>query len=300
MKNGSLSPQLKSHEDIKKVLKRIEVSLPLADGRAVNTLLTYFPIEAGKSTHQQFLHLIKESLLYNFVFSCSEVEKRLNVRNEKAAEYLFKKAVRKISKATAHGELGELLLFTLLDVYIKAPKILSKISLKTNRRMPVYGADAVHGQMLGDEFVIYLGESKLHTKFNGAAMKAVKSIKNASSKYEEELDLIDSHLDFPGIDAELKERLMGFFDPFSEDDQQPKIHSPCFIGFANPEMIAGSKSEQEFIDNYLEVAKDHIGLFFEKAESEGINIDETSLFILPYSCVESMVDDFIEYVGVKK
>lgn len=295
-----LQPQLKNFEEIKKILQKAEFDTTLPDGREVSTLLVYLPIKSGVSSYTEFFDLIKSELLANFVLSCSEIEKKLNVWNDDAAEKLFEKSLRKMSKKTAQGELGELILFTLLDVYFGAPKILSKVSLKSNRKMPVFGADAVHGQFLNGRFRIYLGESKLYTSYTSAATAAVKSIKSAKEKYFEEFDLLDSYMDFPNISKTLEEKLISILNPFSDKDVSEIIHSPCFIGFAEPEMIRDSSSSDEFIEKYKELAAKYMAEFYEKLEGTGVAINDASLLLLPYSSVDHLVTDFIKYLGVKE
>lgn len=298
--NDFLQPQLTNARELRDILKQVEVTINLSDGREVNTLLVYLPIRSGKSCHKEFFEMIKDGLLYNFVFSCSEVEKKLGVSSKDSAKKLFEKALRKISQKTAHGELGELILFTLLDVYFRAPKILSKVSLKSNSRMPVFGADAVHGQFVDGGFKLYLGESKLYKEFKSAIPKAVKSIKSAMEKYNEEFDLLDSYIDFPGINENLEKTLLELLDPFSDADFSEIIHSPCFIGFAEPEIISGATSDDDFIEKYINLSKKYVEDFFEKLEGQQVSVDEASLLLLPYSCVDSLVKEFVEYVGVKK
>lgn len=295
-----LQPQLKNPQEIKNILKNVNVTHVLHDGRKVQTLLVYLPIENGVSRHEDFLEVIKASILYNFVFSCREIEKKLGIDDTGSATRLFERAIRKISETTAKGELGELILFTLLDVYFQAPKILSKISLKTNPKMPVFGADAVHGQYIDGNFRLYLGESKLYKSFTSAASKAALSIRTAKDKYGDEFDLLESHMDFPNIDSELEEKLLSLLDPFSDKDLSDIIHSPCFIGFAEPEIISQAVTEEDFIAKYSELALSYIGDFYHKVEYHGTSIDEVALMMLPYSNVDALVDDFIKYLGIKK
>lgn len=295
-----LQPQLKNHQEIKNILKQVNVTHVLSDGRKVKTLLVYLPIKNGVSSHDDFFEKIKNGILYNFVFSCREIEKKLGVEDTNSAKRLFERAIRKISQKTAKGELGELILFTLLDVYFKAPKILSKISLKTNPRMPVFGADAVHGQYINGEFRLYLGESKLYKSFKSAASEAAKSIKTAKDKYSDEFDLLESYMDFPNIDSELEEKLLNLLDPFSENDISELIHSPCFIGFAEPEIIGQAVTEDDFVVKYSELALAYIGDFYHQVEHHGSNIEEVALIMLPFSCVDVLVDDFKAYLGIKK
>jgi hypothetical protein len=115
--------------------------------------------------------LVKNCLLANFVYSHDHIERRLDIENPEAVEMLFQRAVAKLSQHTAKGELGEMILFTLLDVYLGAPKILSKVSMKTSRRMPVYGADAVHAQYVNGALRLYLGESKVYSSFTKCSFK---------------------------------------------------------------------------------------------------------------------------------
>jgi len=184
-----LKTQLQNTESIRGVLREVEVTFEFKS-RHVNTLLVYLPCRDGICDTSTLFSEIKESILANFVFSCSAIEDKLSIASKKTPEDLFKKAVRKISIHTAQGELGELLLFTLLEVYFEAPKILSKISLKTARRVPVFGADAVHAQYVDGKLRLYLGESKLHKNFTNAASSAITSMSNALDKYNDEYDII--------------------------------------------------------------------------------------------------------------
>lgn len=295
-----LEPQLKNSQAIKAIVKELDLKLEHTDGRELNTLLVYLPTKEGATCYELFFKTIKEGILSNFVFSCTEVEKKLGIKSKNTPEELFDRAIRKLSKHTAKGELGELILFTLLDVYFGAPKILSKVSMKTNPRMPVFGADAVHGQFTGDQFRLYLGEAKIHKNFKGAAKSAAGSINNAKEKYQDEFDLLDSYMDFPNIDKEIEEKLLSLLNPFTNEDLSDVIHSPCFIGFAEPDLISNAASTKEFLEKYRELGAEYIEDFFSKVEAEGLSIDEATLMLLPFSCIDQLVDGFVDYMGIKK
>ena len=298
--NCQLKTQLENDAQIKKILKEVTVKFEHDDGRILETLLVYLPTSSGATDHSEFFEAIREGLLSNFVFSCSEIEKKLGVESAEAKEAIFQKAIRKLSKHTAQGELGELILFTLLDVYFKAPKILSKVSMKTNPRMPVYGADAVHGQFIDGEIKLFLGESKLYKNFKSAATQAATSISTALGKYETEFDLIDSHIDFVDMDEELRDEIVKLLDPFVNKDINNVISSPCFIGFAEPEIISEAASEMEFIDSYLEIADEYVFHFFDKIEKQGMSTDDAALLMLPFASIEDLVDEFISSIGIKE
>lgn len=297
--NKKLQAQLKDPDKIKAILKEVSFSFKLEDGRDVTTLLIYLPVTDGAGPYVHFFEQIRSGILQNFVFSSSEVEKKLGLESDDALEELFNKAVRKLSKHTAKGELGELILFTVLDVYFQAPKILSKVSMKSNPRMPVFGADAVHGQFVGDHFRLYLGESKLHKDCTSAATSAADSIEKALGKYKDEFDLLDSYMDFPGIDEDIEGELLSLLNPFSETNDLYEIHSPCFIGFSSQKLIEEGHTNGDFELRYIELAKAHISHFFTKVDGGQVGIDKTALMLLPFSCVEDLVEQFVAYMGIE-
>jgi hypothetical protein len=295
----SLKTHLGNSQEIRNVLREVDIAYKFG-GQCVETLLVYLPCKDGVCDHSDFFLLIKQIIMTNFVFSFTEIEKKLSIKSDKSAEELFKKAVRKISTHTAKGELGELILFTLLEVYFNAPKLLSKISLKTSRQVAAFGADAVHAQYVDGTLRLYLGESKLRKSFTEAASSAAKSISNFMGKYHAEFDLIDSYIDFPEMDTEMRAELIDLLDPFSENNKNiPEIlHAPCFIGFVDPSVF--SDDEENYIKQYKKVAKEHIGDFYTKLQNKDININKTALFLLPFSSLDDLVKEFISYMGIEK
>ncbi|MFW6676676.1 DUF1837 domain-containing protein [Lacrimispora sp. AGF001] len=91
---------------------------------------------------------------------------------------LSKKARKKFKESNKNdGELGELLLYCFLESHLNAPKILSKLELKTSTSLYVNGADGVHFLELNDgNYQLIFGESKMYQKIGGAFDNALKSI----------------------------------------------------------------------------------------------------------------------------
>ena len=293
-----LEPQLKNYDEVKAILKRVDVPFTLADGRQVDTLLIYVSPDGDPDPLTQLFATIKNGILTNFVLRCSEIEKKLGLKKEGAAEKLFEKSIRKLSQHTAKGELGELIMFTLLDVYLEAPKLLSKMSFKTSRKMPVFSADGVHGQFYDGKFKLFLGESKLYKDFKSGATEAASSIKKAADKYQEEFDLIESFIDFPNLDEEHEDLLLEILNPLSNPDFEEVLHNSCFIGFAKPELIGCLPSEFEAA--YLKIAGEYIGDFYRKLEGQLLPVNKTVLMILPFKCVDDLVAQFIKYMDIKE
>lgn len=75
------------------------------------------------------------------------------------------------------GELGELLLFCFLEGHLEAPKILTKLELKTSNKLYVNGSDGVHLKKISDKkYHLIFGESKTYTELTRAFENAFKSI----------------------------------------------------------------------------------------------------------------------------
>ena len=91
---------------------------------------------------------------------------------------LTKKAIsRFVEYAHNTGELGELLLYAFLECHLGAPKILSKLELKTSTSLYVNGADGVHYLKLPNgNYQLIFGESKTIENLSAAIRRAFTSI----------------------------------------------------------------------------------------------------------------------------
>lgn len=99
---------------------------------------------------------------------------------------LSKKARERFKEAEKNdGELGELLLFCFLEGHLEAPKILTKLGLKTSNKLYVNGSDGVHLKKVSDQkYHLIFGESKTYQKLSSAFEDAFKSI----SEFKNELN----------------------------------------------------------------------------------------------------------------
>ncbi|MFC5404214.1 DUF1837 domain-containing protein [Cohnella soli] len=75
------------------------------------------------------------------------------------------------------GELGEFLLFCFLEGHLNAPKILSKLELKSSTNMYVNGSDGIHFLKLPNgNYQLIFGESKLYDDITTGLRDAFQSI----------------------------------------------------------------------------------------------------------------------------
>lgn len=104
------------------------------------------------------------------------------------------------------GELGELLLFCFLEGHLEAPKILTKLELKTSNQMYVNGSDGIHLKKISNNsYHLIFGESKMYKDLSAAFKKAFESIHDFKYKMDNngvsksgiafEKGLISRHID---------------------------------------------------------------------------------------------------------
>lgn len=132
------------------------------------------------------------------------------------------------------GEGGELLLFALAEKILGLPQLICKMSLKTNSRMHVHGADGLHAGVDSNtgNLILYWGESKIYGDVTSAVRECLASLapmlkENAAG--QRDLQLLQRHadLDDPVLEAAFKK----FLDPDSAEFNSLEFRGLCLIGF---------------------------------------------------------------------
>ncbi|WP_415396279.1 DUF1837 domain-containing protein [Sulfurimonas sp. CS5] len=156
---------------------------------------------------------------------------------------LTKKAKEKfIDYVNNKGELGELLLYCFLETHLKAPKILSKLELKTSTSLNVNGADGVHFLRLENgDYQLIFGESKTIVGLTDALTDAFKSIDkfkrevndkgNKKSGLPYEKSLISDHLGKETFTKEEKDFISKIVYPKKENDFEVDDAFGIFVGY---------------------------------------------------------------------
>lgn len=165
------------------------------------------------------------------------------------------------------GELGELLLFCFLEGHLNAPKILTKLELKSSSNMYVNGSDGVHLlKVKDDRYKLIFGESKLYKNLSRALTSAFESIDkfvsknnspgNLASGIEHEKSLISSNIERCEFSEEEKRVLERIIYP-AKGDTNINIDDAfsIFIGYE----IDVSQETKDCIDeNFSEIVKQKI------------------------------------------
>lgn len=141
-----------------------------------------------------------------------------------------------------NGELGELLLYCFLETHLDAPKILSKLELKTSTEMYVHGADGIHMYKVDEHnYQLIFGESKTVKELTDSLYQAFKSIKEfkeeknksgkAKSGINYEKTLLNSNIDKETFTNEEKDLLKKIIYPSREREFDVDDAFGIFIGY---------------------------------------------------------------------
>ncbi|SET02246.1 protein of unknown function [Methanococcoides vulcani] len=135
------------------------------------------------------------------------------------------------------GELGEVLLYCFLESHLEAPKILTKLEIKTANNDYVKGADGVHLLKLNSsDFQLIFGESKLDSDLKNGIYDAFKSIMKfldyKKNKVRFETNLINSQLIKESVDDSTYDFLKKIIIPSANEDEYNIDKSfGIFLGF---------------------------------------------------------------------
>lgn len=221
---------------------------------------------------------------------------------------LVKKAKAKLKHHTDNeGELGEILLYCLLESHLNAPKILTKLELKTNSNDYVKGADGVHLLKLSDsDYQLILGESKLNSDLKQGIYEAFGSINKlltSTSKMEFEIDLINSELVKEAYEEDSYDVLKKIIVPSAKEDETYLDYSfGIFLGFditITDVELKLSNSEfrtniREKIKNEILKAKDSINYQLKK---EGYSGYQFYVYVVPFSDLQNKRKDIIKQIS---
>lgn len=137
----------------------------------------------------------------------------------------------------AGGELGEVLLYLFLEQDLKAPKLFSKVELKTSNMDYVKGSDGIHYRFrttdVGKKVLqLIIGEAKIKNSLQDAIKEAFLSIDAYLTYNIQDRLLLDTHLLNQFADeeeaAELKDYLFKFSQKAFSDIQLADIRKGYF------------------------------------------------------------------------
>jgi len=159
------------------------------------------------------------------------------LKKEDKLNDLINKAKSKLREYNVNeGELGEILLYCLLESHLNAPKILTKLELKTAGNDYIKGADGVHLLKLNEsDYQLIFGESKLDTVLTTGIYNAFASIKKLlveNEKLNFEIGLVNSELLKEAFNEQSYNLLKKIIIPSAREDKTNMDYSfGIFLGY---------------------------------------------------------------------
>lgn len=235
---------------------------------------------------------------------------KANYKNKAATQ--SKKAREKFKQKMNTGELGELLLFCFLENHLGAPKILSKLELKTSTSHYVHGSDGVHFLKLDNgNYQLIFGESKTIENLTNAITDAFKSIKDfkdcTNSKGDQksglphEKSLISDELEKETFTEEEKKFIESIVYPQSDSNFDVDDAFGIFVGYQieitdEDKKMSNSDFRSEInsrIKTEIEGKLDHISKKIEEFKLSGHNF---YIYVLPFSELDKNRKDITAHI----
>lgn len=148
-------------------------------------------------------------------------------------------AARLIRQKKESGDLGEIVLWMLIEGVLGVPKVLSKHPHKTNVNMPNFGTDAVHARLSPSDscLELYVGESKLRTSLNSSIGSVIESFESYITGHggnvplDQDVYLIDQYAAKDTHDLTFLTTLEKFCRPGSSTRGSAKFNFCVFTGY---------------------------------------------------------------------
>lgn len=223
-------------------------------------------------------------------FALSEEEFR--ALNSTDLVRLLRKALHNIyttKKFTRRGELGELLLHSVLRRLRGTIPVISKLYYKDSANETVKGFDAVHVVERGDELELWLGEVKLYTDVR-------KAIRDVTKEIEEHLKTDFLRGEFVAITNKLDprwrlaNRLKTLLDPnVSLDDVFARVCIPVLLTYDSTVVKAHTAVSADFLAAYEKEVRAHHASFAAMGLPSEVRIE---LFLVPLAAKKRLVEIF--------
>ena len=215
-----------------------------------------------------------------------------------------RKAIDRFAAIDTTGEVGELILFSLLESERNAPQLLNKMSLKTSGNVHYHGLDAFHIGVCGDNICLYYGESKMKFDRNAAISDAITVLKNfhkSPNKEDLELNLVSNHIDEEKFGTESLEKIKRILDPYEEDKTYLRKVYAVFIGFdweelKNMQKLSKHGNPEEKLEKLMKKEVEKIMRYSDKKYEES-NIEmQMDFFFIPFPSVSEFRKQFMEMI----
>lgn len=202
------------------------------------------------------------------------------------------------------GELGELLLFCFLEGHLEAPKILTKLELKTSNKLYVNGSDGVHLRKISDKkYHLIFGESKTYKELTKAFESAFKSINefvnemnskgDSKSGIEYERGLISSNMEQTIFDEDDEDILNLLLYPENKPNSDIRLDDAfsIFVGYEiditeEQEKLTSDEFPDKIEKKIISQIKDYKNEIYKLIKKYGLIGYTFYIFVMPFTDID--------------
>lgn len=243
---------------------------------------------------------LAKNLADHILSYCFAVQKRPGNRSDQDTLALRREAKDFFREENRSGEAGEILLYFLQEAVLRAPQIVSKISLKTNPRLETFGSDGIHVKWheADGKLDLYFGEAKLYKNLGDAATGAVDSILrfHESGMENFEVRMVTRH--FKHADGLTKDAILEYVKG-GTSTKTVRINHACLLGYNSRSYTylphgGVCDLEQIFRDRYethVNSLRTILETRFSKLKKMRLRFE---IFVLPFTSVDKFRKAFLE------
>jgi hypothetical protein len=254
-------------------------------------------VRPDASGEPRFRELARTLVRY-ITFYCFAAERRKDLpeldRNE-----MFMKARDLFRLVENSGQVGELLVYFLLETVLKAPQVLKKMPLTTNPKDERKGSDGVHLRWDEDAGILELlfAESKIWQSFSDALRDAFESIEKFHDSRTKQHEVNTFTTGFANLGEDLQKKVVSYIE--GENVSNCRLAQACLIGFDWSEydcLMDGRRADfiREFDDRYRAWAagiRDSLNSKLKAFKHKHLRFE---FFILPFKDVQAFRNWFLE------
>ncbi|MFH0984045.1 MAG: DUF1837 domain-containing protein [Candidatus Omnitrophota bacterium] len=296
--------------DIQAYLTQVETALPIS-GTKLSVHCHAIGLDGQQFPRVKDLAKFLASRIMEYAIPRSEIDRAKKFLDSTGSPAKFgelhRKAASLFSDLEKSGESGELLLYLLVEYFLKFPQVMCKMPLKTNAQMHYHGIDGIHASVNGStgRLALYWGESKLYKDIDAAIAASVTSIQpflvpggGSGDPRERDLQLMRDNLTLNSPDLEAA--LLRYLDPDDPLYKHLEYRGVCLIGFdhdAYPNTPHSKTEEQVCVE-----IKSSVATWLEKLKSRTVaaSLDSFVLevFFVPFPSVQEFRDAFSKEIGL--
>lgn len=188
----------------------------------------------------------------------------------------------------AGGELGEILLYLFLEQDLNAPKLFSKVELKTNAKDYVKGSDGIHFKFRknsqGESIMqLVIGEAKIKNDLKEGIKEAFESINTYLTSNIQDRNLLDTHLMDQIVDKEEAHQILEYITAIPRKKKETVFG--IFIGYSvdyDGASDCNDEYDQKIIKENIRQVLDKRQEIITQISKYSVNNYEFNFYFLPF------------------